>query len=551
VAHFLMFDAEQFEREAGGNPFYVFDQFAFVQTIDEALAIRDTLGEPIDVCFEPARETGFDGALRWGQEPGALRELIALALGAHELVSERPPRGVAIVGSLDEREQTLAGLMALLAPEQRLECSFNTEAVGGAATPDPDWQLWASGSPHPLPPHRYVNVDTSRLRVASAGRLTVRPGPYGEWLLKGLAEGVPVPDLLESRTRAVRAARVLQGEAALDHQTWDALSPEIDRISELQQVVDLVDRRTMEFAQLHIAPHAPGLAAEGRVRGLIHDADTRARVSMMTTPQAFTQQLLLLRLGVVGQMDEAEAKEWEAALHGLDMHGHGLPSLFLAGLRLRRARGEDRGGKSTELSEALGGFHSTLMAEAGGPDAPKWLYRECCRGLSDVGLVRPSDLLVRGRASELLAIEHIRDRLAEDAKDLVLMTLAITPQYTGNRRPPTPDACALARPEMVALYRALPDEAKREILDYSGGLPETVRYALKGRAEQKVDGSQCILDSLTPDRWWKVAVLVLVVLGILAAISFAKYGPWQGPVGDTGVSVPTRSSESSRAEPSP
>jgi len=30
VAHFLMFDAEQFEREAGGNPFYVFDQFAFV-----------------------------------------------------------------------------------------------------------------------------------------------------------------------------------------------------------------------------------------------------------------------------------------------------------------------------------------------------------------------------------------------------------------------------------------------------------------------------------------------------------------------------------------
>jgi len=491
VAHFLLVDADEFEAQAGANPFYVFDHFHFARTDDEAKAVREALGRPTAVSFEPQPGPGHEAALRWGEEPEALRSLVALALAAHEVTHSSPPRAIALVGSVESCEDTLRALMALLSPKERMEVSFSSGLAGGTLAAPLGWRLWARQSEETATDRRLVNVDTHARSVEGTWDRPMRCGPYGRWLLERLKGTDAVPGVLADRTRALRAERVLLGEAELDRQTWDALSPAIDEIAEQPQALELVERRVVEFARIHIAPHAAGLVEDSRLRAVLKDRGVREQVAMMATPQAFCHHLLLSRLNLGGRMDEVEAREWETVANGLGLSQHGLPGLLLAALELRRARVQYGGDeRSPWIADVRARFREMLLIVTDGPQVSRWLYRDCCRGLVSTGLAHPSDLYLPGRAGDLLSVDGVRDGLADDPDELVRLTLSIAPDYLGPARPVTPDAAVLSNPEVLALYEGLPNQHKREIIESCRGLPQSALLALESRSEPGVESSQ-------------------------------------------------------------
>jgi len=553
VAHLLLFHADEFETEAGANPFYIFDQFRFVRDIHEAMAAVPGLAEPIEVSFEPRRDLGYEEALRWEQAaPGHLSALVRLALGAHELTHDTPPRGIALIGDIGHREATLCGLMALLVPEDRLACSFNTEAASGVSSPDAEWHLWACGAPGRLPTNRYTNVDVERMTVEDqTGLPAARPGPYGEWLLDQLDHGAGVEGILQGRTQAIRAARICSGETPFDAETWHSLQPVAEEVAGLEQVAEIVDQRVSHFAAQHMAPHAPNLARPDRVRGLLGARPVSERIALLGSPQAFVQQMLVGRLAAGGVMDLEEAAEWEALISALGMREHALPALFLAALPLRRGR-DNHSEDSGSQRHSRTAFRQCLERASEGPGTPGWYYRECCRWLTSTGLVRPVDLFLPGKVETLLRVECVLEQLAADPQQLTQLTLTVCPEYRGNPPPPTPDAMALASERVLPLFANLSERQKSDILTFAGGLPDSVRYALDdgpafldttpGPAAERPEGARRghhrtgdrpgWRDRLTPSIAW----LILILLVIICAIGLAVYGPpGQPPPGPAGT----------------
>lgn len=550
VAHLLLLHADEFETQVGGNPFYLFDQFAFVADIQQAMALVPTLSEPIEVSFEPRRDLGCEEALRWERAPqGHLSALVRLALGADDLTNDTPPKGLALVGGSKHRETTLCGLMALLAPEDRLACSFNTEAAAGASSPDAEWQLWACGAPGRLPTGRYTNVDVEQMTVEDrTGLPAVHPGPYGEWLLAKLASDAGVEEILQGRTQAIRAARVCSGETPFDADTWHSLQPVAEEVASLERVAEIVDQRVIHFAARHMAPHAPNLAQPERVRGLVGARPASERLALLGSPQAFVQQMLVNRLAAGGIMDLDEAAEWEALINALGMREHAVPALFLAALLLRRGR-DDRSEDSGRQRQ----FRECLERASEGPGAPEWYYRECCRWFTSTGLVRPVDIFLPGKVETLLRVECVVEQLAADPQQLTQLTLTICPEYRGDPPPPTPDAMALASERVLPLFANLSERQKSDIITFAGGLPDSVRYALDdgpgfldttprrpaetsegapGKRGQTADKPGW-RDRLTPSVAW----LILILLAIICVIARVYYGPPGQPPPDPAGTV--------------
>lgn len=480
LAHFLVMQQDEFLEQAGANPFYLFDNelmdFRFVQKIGEALDRLPEAQALRDVEFEAQREVGWDGLERWeGQDKRKdLRDLVRLALSARAQHGAR----VVLLGDHDRREKTLAGLMALLSPEDRLHCTFNTDAGRVAQSPDGRYGVWASGMAQSPPAGGVARVDVDRCEVhVDEPARQVEAGPYGEWLLWRLGhsdgEKACSDAILEDRTAALQAVRIINGEQTdWDKAAWDALEPVIGEVAQLRAVQDSLYTRAIEAWLGNARKVAPGIAEDATVREWLRAAEPQAHslVEAARGREALLPLLVKGRLAKGGRMSRDEARDWRRLVPGTqDSTPPRLMCIFAAGLDLFLSTGPERDRAAENLRAAI---------ETADRDEPVGVpYAHAVGMLLRCGLATLVEAYVPGRARDLVRTPEGRSSLVREPSLILSLAEAFWGRGGAQR---DRDFQALDNVPRFVVER-LSDEQLAELDNYNSLLPGRVVEILDRR----------------------------------------------------------------------
>ena len=153
LAHALVFDRTDWIAE-GLNPIALLQNFSFLTSVDQALAVGDRASgdiAPLTLTLEAT------SAPRRQWPIAAMQHLTLYALRAEAMLAER--QALAFIGPPADVEQALAEVLMAVPVALNPACSFDSFFYEGnfIATP-----FWAVGLPEVPPPGRFIQVDVTQ-----------------------------------------------------------------------------------------------------------------------------------------------------------------------------------------------------------------------------------------------------------------------------------------------------------------------------------------------------------------------------------------------------
>lgn len=187
------------------DPFRVFRQFSFVDTVDKALAQGDfKTGELPQVSLDlPGRlAKEVEAAKKWSAS--AYKQLALLALRANQQAAARD--AITMVGEASQIEEALEAAFLVLPTKLRTRCSFDTYfyRCNLVAT-----YYWVIGLPQPPVSVKFVQVDTAARNAK--GELPDQPeSAYERWILNAV-ETRQLDEIARQRDYAFTISEWLDG----------------------------------------------------------------------------------------------------------------------------------------------------------------------------------------------------------------------------------------------------------------------------------------------------------------------------------------------------
>ncbi|NSW57487.1 MAG: hypothetical protein HPY44_15875 [Armatimonadetes bacterium] len=393
MAHLLIIDAKDFERELAGNPFYILDGgFAFASEIEDAIERREKARDSVKLPVELTRDLGSEDIKLWDETDATSRKALAhLAVCEHwpHAVDDRgEPKPEAIraefLGTPGEIEATLRGIFALLSAEIRMTCTFNT---GAARTTLPEFGLWACGLRQKEPKQeRVARVDCAARSVEGVPQTASIPENYGLWLVDRVDTNATFTHVLSERTDAVKAFRLVdgKGEGYSDSDDWSLIESVIgtDGAGRSEVRARIVARAATRIMSLK-PPRLDQKTIEQHL-----DMGLRKVLALLHGPASGLNDFCMeLRVKQGGEFGRRDIGDWERIVAGLgDSHRMKvLREAFLAARDPRRKR--------VRLAQSL-----KDQVEQEGVDG----YGKTAKDIWRLRLADPAQLYVPGYAAVLL-----------------------------------------------------------------------------------------------------------------------------------------------------
>lgn len=220
IAHSLVFEPDQFYA-LGGDPFRIFRQFDFIDTVEKALKHGNYETGEIGPTIIKLREESFTYTKilsDWSDD--ALRNLILLAHRAKELLENRAT--IVFLGQPEQVEDALIAATFSVPTPLRKYCAFDIHFPPRSNPATTNY--WAIGLQNPPSDPRMIVVDTQSRQISKVLG-TEAENDYERWVLRFLDEG-NWETIALYRDHAYNLIEYLKGND-YEESLMDSISPEV------------------------------------------------------------------------------------------------------------------------------------------------------------------------------------------------------------------------------------------------------------------------------------------------------------------------------------